>query len=477
MVKKKLMAACLLLLVPFLIIGCSSGSEGTNNSMTSISGTVTVAESTSLALDDGKTNNLADLFRTKVFAAAEKVLPKAKVKVKDFTTGELLATTMTNNQGQYQVTGIEEGTDVVIMATKKIKNNEQVRVSGIVPNAGEQAKVNANIGVESSVVAEKYGSDMGKSNDLAVDTVETELNEAKKLVESYKSVEGEISLVPGAGLVGNKFGSSLAKETKDTNNNGAVEFANGVIIENAAGNTSITVKEIAPPEDKIDSINSLGRTIDIEYDHPNNELVTVKVPISDKLANKEVSLSHYSAKEWNTNSEKNWIIFGSAKIISEDGQDYLKGKTTNFSPLSTAKTSPPVRVMDQFFAAFGQEDKDKLKGAINPNGIIDKDGIKKSRKKFIDDFVDANWGSGYKMLKYDYVITNEKRLSPTEISFESVLDIKFDTSEAKDSDFKKYMVRESEINVKLDKVADNWYISKISFDRNEVVKEYDDPTN
>ena len=384
-----------------------------------------------------------------------------------------MATTTTNNQGQYQVTGISEGTDVVIIATKEIKNNEQVRVSGIVPNAGEQTKVNANIDVESSIVAEKYGADMGKSNDLDIDTVKTELNEAKKLVENYKSSQGEISLVLGEGLVGNQFGSSLAKETKITDNQGKVKFTNGVIIKNAEANTAITVKEIAPPKDEIDSINSLGRTIDIEYDHPNNKLVTVKIPISNQLANKEISLSHYSVKEWSTISDKNWIIFGSSKIITDNEQNYLKGKTTNFSPLSTAMTSPSVRVMNQFFAAFGQEDKDKLKTTINPNGIIDKDGIEKNRKEFINNFVEANWGSGFKMLKYDYVITNEKRLSPTEISFEAILDTKFDTSNATDSDFKKYIVKESKFNIKLDKIDDSWYISKISFDRNEVVKQYD----
>ena len=59
MSKKKLMAMIFLFLLPLFIIGCS-GSEGNNNSMTSISGTVTVSDSTSLASGNFKTNKLAN---------------------------------------------------------------------------------------------------------------------------------------------------------------------------------------------------------------------------------------------------------------------------------------------------------------------------------------------------------------------------------------------------------------------------------
>ncbi|MBM7557373.1 carboxypeptidase-like regulatory domain-containing protein [Halanaerobacter jeridensis] len=456
--KKVTFFVVFLLLASLLIVGCS-GDDG--SSTATLEGTVTVPQNTKVALSNDK-SVLAKLFSNKVFAINGKVLPQAEITIKNYTTGEIIATTSTNAEGEYQITGIKSGADVVVIATKSVNNgNDKVRVSGIIPNVGHQDKLDGNINVETTVVAEEYGPEMGQGEGLTPEKIKGKLQNAENMLKDYQK-NNQISLIPGEGILPQEFGEEIREVT----------LANGIKLQfNQLGkiNDFAAKAEVDenPPELGSEQLQLEADAVNIDYNAETNELVTIKIPISDQMAaNDNIRLSHYDVKSWRKSKGEDWLVLGSSKIVTEQGQKYLVGQSRSFSPYAVLSMSSPVKAMNEFLTAMYVEDKELLREIINPNGINGQ-----PRDKFIEEFIEANWGGGFHYQGgYDFRPTDINVKKPDQkINAEFFVDMEFRLDDGADSSYEEYFIKEAKMAMTIEKVEEEWYISKAEVLKSEIV--------
>ena len=158
----------------------------------------------------------------KAFVNSEEVaIGNANLLVYNYQSGEELMTSTTDENGNYEITGVEEGIDLIIVASKIINDGDDtLRTSTAI--ADFNSNLSKNINTSTSLVAEVLAKKMGENENFTLN----QLNSAESLAENKvdnMSVE-EKDLTIGGQLLKYNFGQGLRDAKKTLENEIANEF-------------------------------------------------------------------------------------------------------------------------------------------------------------------------------------------------------------------------------------------------------------
>ena len=134
--KKYIYILVLILSLGLIFAGCSNQnnpiSEDNSSNSAYLTGTVKVPTGTPT-----ESTTFLNFIKSKAFALEnENTLPNATLTIKNYNTGKLITTVETDKNGEFTITSLPDGADILIIATKDI-NGHTVRVSTVIPDVDE----------------------------------------------------------------------------------------------------------------------------------------------------------------------------------------------------------------------------------------------------------------------------------------------------------------------------------------------------
>lgn len=214
-----------LVTVTLMLSGCFGGGSSSppKPQVVSLSGTVTAPSGTPVAASTSLLDALFAWGGVAYAAPTETPVRGATVMAFSFGDGKQVGTTATtDSSGRYTISQIPKDIDVVIIAVKEVarsgRNSGRVRLCTLVPNAGTQTIISADISGASSVAAEAWGIHYRKGLNIGPLDFKSTLDAARAFVGRVQSLD----LTEGGPVIGEQYGGGLQPSADAENVEGTV---------------------------------------------------------------------------------------------------------------------------------------------------------------------------------------------------------------------------------------------------------------
>lgn len=361
------------IILSFILVFAGCSNNGTNDSSGetdnngTLTGTVQVpAGTTTASLINNHENLFASIFNQTALALSGEIpLPEASIIVYDYQTGEQITTGMADSSGNYSITGIPAGIDVVIVATKGVNSgNDTVRVSAVVADiTTEETK---DITTATTLVAEVAGQLMGQDKDVTVE----ELASAEENANTIVAGMTEADVTVGGDLLGFDFGTGIKDEereaTLETDFSISVGTASGSLVDKVTDQDENTVNIDIPGLLVFE--NNAGKEFKKYYDivpfSQDSQSFTFELPAGEYSLNVyKLGYSSYSDSITITADENldlgNLIVNKVEENVEASGVEYYLFNTSN----------PPFDNKDVRKAFIYALNKDEILTDLHNSGI------------------------------------------------------------------------------------------------------------
>ncbi|NPV81552.1 MAG: carboxypeptidase regulatory-like domain-containing protein [Firmicutes bacterium] len=266
-----LVAGALFAVIVISLSGCFGGSSPSapQSNVISLSGTVTAPSGTPVAfVQPSFFDRLVRLVESVAYAGVNgNPVQGARVVATNFADGKQVGTiASTNSNGIYTISRVPKGIDVVIIATKEVNvagTKKQIRLSALIPNAGNQSSITPDIDAVSTIAAETWGKRRGEGIDILTEDVRSTYDAARKYADSHPSID----LTVGGSLIGENYGAGLQ------------EGANADEVENSVPSTINPA--VAPAKAIVQDLRDAGLTVKGTYEE---QIKLQKENIEQKVA-------------------------------------------------------------------------------------------------------------------------------------------------------------------------------------------------